>query len=471
MSPNLPWGSSAVVPVLTTPAPVSVDLPVTEEPVPLAIESLPANILDTREPQQRGHGMQLRHMTHGTELTRTRSPFYDLSSRFELLSTWKRRRFLLLQPSIMVRGSQDPSSGRCLIVGNYCHDVLIKDDVVIAESLGGAASFISSVLDGFSVSSVYVSKVGSDFGYCMNHRPIVSSSSSQTTLFHAHFSSEIKHQDRVLKRVTACDPIYPSDLPDSEFEFGLAVGVGGEILPETLGRMVEICKTVFVDIQALIRVFDPSDGTVGLVELKKTGFFHLLPRIGFLKASSEEAPYVDIMEATKWCCVVVTNGKEGCTVYRKDRELQIAPFPTTQVDPTGAGDSFLGGLVAGLVHGLSVPEAALLGNLFGSLTVGQIGLSKFDSWQLQRVKDEILRRRLQSFGCQEKQAEDPNIVKTADLEMFHTALSAAKSVPAYSLQECKRDLPNSPRAKCSEQQRFLVHSVCEEPLKSVENKQ
>nr|GMD27115.1 inositol 3-kinase [Ipomoea batatas] len=425
MSPNLPWGSSAVVPVLTTPAPVSVDLPVTEEPVPLAIESLPANILDTREPQQRGHGMQLRHMTRGTELTRTRSPFYDLSSRFELLSTWKRRHFLLLQSSIMVRGSQDPSSGRCLIVGNYCHDVLIKDDVVIAESLGGAASFISSVLDGFSVSSVYVSKVGSDFGYCMNHRPIVSSSSSQTTLFHAHFSSEIKHQDR----------------------------------------------TVFVDIQALIRVFDPSDGTVGLVELKKTGFFHLLPRIGFLKASSEEAPYVDIMEATKWCCVVVTNGKEGCTVYRKDRELQIAPFPTTQVDPTGAGDSFLGGLVAGLVHGLSVPEAALLGNLFGSLTVGQIGLSKFDSWQLQGVKDEILRRRLQSFGCQEKQAEDPNIVKTADLEMFHTALSAAKSVPAYSLQECKRDLPNSPRAKCSEQQRFLVHSVCEEPLKSVENKQ
>lgn len=93
------------------------------------------------------------------------------------------------------------------------------------------------------------------------------------------------------------------------------------------------------------------------------------------------------------------------------------------------------------------------------------------TFSLQRVKDEILRRRLQSFGCQEKQAEDPNIVKTADLEVFHTALSAAKSVPAYSLQECKRDLPNSPRAKCSEQQRFLVHSVCEEPLKSVENKQ
>lgn len=36
--------------------------------------------------------------------------------------------------------------------------------------------------------------------------------------------------------------------------------------------------------------------------------------------------------------------------------------------------SFLGVLVAELVQGLGVPEAALLGNFFGSLTVGEIGL-------------------------------------------------------------------------------------------------
>nr|GMD79822.1 inositol 3-kinase-like [Ipomoea batatas] len=63
-------------------------------------------------------------------------------------------------------------------------------------------------------------------------------------------------------------------------------------------------------------------------------------------------------------------------------KLQIAPFPKTQVDPIGAGDSFVGGYVAGLVHGLYVTEAALLGNLFGSLTVGQIEFSKSTPWQL-----------------------------------------------------------------------------------------
>ncbi|XP_027170481.1 inositol 3-kinase [Coffea eugenioides] len=323
----------------------------------------------------------------------------------------------------MVTQSQDP---KCLVVGNYCHDVLIKDDAVLAESLGGAASFISATLDGLSVPSHCVAKVGSDFAYPVDHQPLLIPS-SKTTLFRAHFSSKISRQDRVLKRVHACDSISSSDLSfNSKFDFGLAVGVAGEILPETLEKMIDLCGLVLVDIQALIREFDAVDGTVRLVELKQTDFFRLLPKIGVLKASAEEAPYVDVEEARKWCCVLVTNGKDGCTVYWKDGDLQIAPFPAIQVDPTGAGDSFLGGFVAGLVHGLAVPDAALLGNYFGSLTVAQMGLPEFDYRLLERVKDEVERRRLQCLGCHMGQDDGLNFVKPLDHEEFHTVLSKAK---------------------------------------------
>ncbi|CAN4098737.1 unnamed protein product [Withania somnifera] len=377
----------------------------------------------------------------------------------------------------MVKEAKDSSiaiTQRCLIVGNYCHDVLIKDDVVIAESLGGAASFISAVLDGLSITSDYISKVGPDFAYAVNHRPIITSPSSKTTVFHAHFSTENKRQDRILKRVTACDPITPSDLPNSMFDFGLAVGVGGEILPETLERMIDICKVVFVDIQALIRVFDPVDGTVNLVHLNQTGFWPLLKRIAFLKASAEEAPYVDVEEARKWCCVVVTKGKEGCIVYTKDDESPVPPFSAFQVDPTGAGDSFLGGLVAGLVHGLAIPDAALLGNFFGSLTVGQIGLPKFDLQLVQKVKDEVLKRCLQHFGSHEKKEDEPKRLKPLYHEEFLAALSAAKVIPAHSIKECKRDLHSSPGALeqsvCNGHRRLPLNPVFEEPIKSVDNK-
>lgn len=361
---------------------------------------------------------------------------------------------------------------RGLIVGNYCHDVLIKDDVVLAETLGGAVSFISAILDGLSIPSDYVSKVGSDFVYNANvsHPPIISPS-GKTAVFHAYFvtdPSEIRREDRVLKRVQSCDPISPSDLPDdSNFNFGMAVGIAGEISPETLEKMLDICDVVLVDIQALIRDFDEIDGTVKLMNLKESGFAHLLPRIGFLKASAEEAPYVDVEEARKSCCVVVTSGKDGCTVYWKDGELQISPFSTVQIDPTGAGDSFLGGLVAGLVQGLAVPDASLLGNFFGSLTVGQIGPPEFDSSLMQKVKDEVRMRKMQLVG----RDDESRFMKPRGHEQFIAALGAVKLGTKSTVSPNAGDgVLNSDPRYTSHDMLFLKNSVYEEPIKSMDAK-
>ncbi|KAI6686933.1 hypothetical protein NL676_032846 [Syzygium grande] len=348
----------------------------------------------------------------------------------------------------MARGSPKPSQPhaappRGLVAGNYCHDVLFRDGATVAESLGGAVSFISAVLDGLSVPFDSVSKVGPDFKYSTAARCSIVAPDCVTTLFHAYFDSgsgESGHVDRVLKRVGSCDPIAPSDLPGGKFSFGMAVGVGGEILVETLEKMIEMCDVVFVDIQALIRVFDGVDGTVRLVELKESGFYHLLPRIGFIKASSEEAAYMDVEEVRKWCCVVVTNGKDGCTLYWKDGETKIEPFVASQVDPTGAGDSFLGGLVAGLVQGLTVPDAALLGNLFGSLTVGQVGLPKFELRLLQGVKDEVERRKMQCMHCLNGINDEPKFLEPAGHDQFHASLSALKLQSKYPIHDCPREL-------------------------------
>lgn len=43
------------------------------------------------------------------------------------------------------------------------------------------------------------------------------------------------------------------------------------------------------------------------------------------------------------------------------------------IDPVGAGDSAIAGLVAALAAGAALPEAALIGNLVASVTVQQIG--------------------------------------------------------------------------------------------------
>ncbi|KAJ1385944.1 Ribokinase-like [Sesbania bispinosa] len=183
---------------------------------------------------------------------------------------------------------------RGLVVGNYCHDVLLRDGLTVAQTLGGAASFISTVLDGLSLPFQLISKVGPDFAHATlttNHPPLVAPTSA-TTLFHAHFGSG--HPDRVLKRVTSCDPITPSDLPSgTRFGFGLAVGVGGEILPETLERMVEICD----------------------------------------QSSEDEASFTDLEEVRRLCAWWSRTGKMGVSCFCKDGGLRVDPFGANQVDP------------------------------------------------------------------------------------------------------------------------------------------
>jgi 1D-myo-inositol 3-kinase len=276
-----------------------------------------------------------------------------------------------------------------LVVGSYCHDVLLRGGRVVGETLGGAAAFVSTVLDAASppgASFSVVSKVGPDFAYASAPAPARHPAllcPAPTTSFHARFSDAAANDapDRQLSRVRACDPIYPDDLPDRRFAYGLAVGVAGEVLPETLDRMVRLCRAVLVDAQALIRVFD-AEG-VRHVALEGTPYAPLLQRVAFLKASSEEAPYIGVEAARRRCCVIVTEGKEGCRLYWDGGEARVAPFSAVQVDPTGAGDSYLAGFAAGLLWGLSATDAALIGNFFGAAAVSQIGVPTFHPEMLQ----------------------------------------------------------------------------------------
>jgi 1D-myo-inositol 3-kinase len=138
----------------------------------------------------------------------------------------------------------------------------------------------------------------------------------------------------------------------------------------------------------LIRVID-SNGNVSLNSLDKTPFYSLLNRISFLKASRQEALCLDLKEVRKRTCVLVTEGSEGCTVYLRNTEFRIPSFPAAEVDPTGAGDSFLAGFSVGLLKNLPVEKSVLLGNYLGSLAVQQVGVPKLNSQMLQDFLGEL----------------------------------------------------------------------------------
>jgi adenosine kinase len=76
--------------------------------------------------------------------------------------------------------------------------------------------------------------------------------------------------------------------------------------------------------------------------------------------------------------VIVTLGEHGSKVFTENESLSIPAVPPEKVeDPTGAGDSYRGGLISGLVRGLDIEHCARLGSVCASFAVECYGTQDY----------------------------------------------------------------------------------------------
>lgn len=71
--------------------------------------------------------------------------------------------------------------------------------------------------------------------------------------------------------------------------------------------------------------------------------------------------------------VVYKMGPEGAITFAEGRETRSGIYPVAALKPTGAGDAFMGGFLAGLAAGAAVPEAVLRGSAAAAIVVSRIG--------------------------------------------------------------------------------------------------
>jgi adenosine kinase len=72
--------------------------------------------------------------------------------------------------------------------------------------------------------------------------------------------------------------------------------------------------------------------------------------------------------------VVTTLGREGSRITTSAGEVDIPPAPARrESDPTGAGDAYRAGLVAGLLRRLALEEAGRVASLAATYAIEQVG--------------------------------------------------------------------------------------------------
>lgn len=72
--------------------------------------------------------------------------------------------------------------------------------------------------------------------------------------------------------------------------------------------------------------------------------------------------------------VVITDGKRGCAIAAQDTALRVPAYRVSrQIDATGAGDAFMGAMLAGLRWNLSWDQIGRLGNAAGAVCITRLG--------------------------------------------------------------------------------------------------
>ena len=120
--------------------------------------------------------------------------------------------------------------------------------------------------------------------------------------------------------------------------------------------------------------------------------------------------------------VAITEGAQGSVVTDGNQTVRVPARPVEARDTTGAGDAFLGGLIAGLFHGLSLRDTASLANACGAVccripgAFPQLGSSREDVMALYEGAPIPARNSAETLAASETatvKAEAPDSTETA----------------------------------------------------------
>ncbi|MEM3054834.1 MAG: PfkB family carbohydrate kinase [Candidatus Bathyarchaeia archaeon] len=278
-------------------------------------------------------------------------------------------------------------------VGHFSIDSIIlpnrKAPYVI---LGGSVAYVSLAAKNLGASVSVISKIGSDFPeaylWWLNQEGVdlsgvIKSSEAKTTRFELKYTEDFS--GRTLRLTNRAKSIALEDLPNSIEAKAIHIApIANEISYNVAEKLKSSAGVLSLDPQGLIRIFDENGNvTYGSLANKR-----ILELVNIYKSSLEEIEAVTGQRELKYCIkavhdfgvetVIVTLGRKGAALSIDGTIYNIPAYkPNKIIDPTGAGDAFIGGFLAEYVQGEDSHWCACVGSAVASTVVEGIGPTFF----------------------------------------------------------------------------------------------
>lgn len=292
-----------------------------------------------------------------------------------------------------------------LVVGSVAYDGLQTPFGEVDRTLGGSATYISLAASYFIEAVNLVGVVGKDFAEedieLLKKRNIdleglQVDESGNTFFWRGKYHYDLNKRDTLETQLNVFehfDPVIPGSYRDCKF---VALG---NIQPSLQGKVLDqVNNPGFV-------VMDTMNFWIegALDDLKKT-----LERIDMLVINDSEARELaeepNLNKAAHIIIdmgpdnLIIKKGEHGALLFTDDEYFSAPAYPVVDIfDPTGAGDTFLGGLIGWLAYtddfsSTNLRRAVTFGSVMASFCV-----EKFGTGQLRSLEEDDIFSRYREF--------------------------------------------------------------------------
>jgi cytidine kinase len=297
-----------------------------------------------------------------------------------------------------------------LVVGSVALDSIETPSDSRHRILGGSATYFSYAASFFAPVRL-VGIVGKDwpdrYSQLLSQRGIDLSglecdAERNSYFWHGRYSDDLQDRETIACEVQGFDrfvPKLPTHFKDSRFVFLGAASPSVQL--ETLEQCTN-AEWTFAD-------------TVDMwIERSPDDFQQVLKRLDGLFINDLEARQFtgqrDLIRAGRQLqmlgprMVIIKKGEHGCLFFHDNDVAAVPAFPTDQiVDPTGAGDSFAGGILGYLSNqpAMDLPtliSAVHYGTVVASYTVGGFSLDGLERIQMADIQERWRAFRSMLFG-------------------------------------------------------------------------
>lgn len=287
-----------------------------------------------------------------------------------------------------------------LVVGSVAYDGIETPFGKVDRILGGSATYISLTSSYFSNNVNLVGVVGKDFAdediellkkKSINLDGLQRDNSGKTFFWQGKYHYDLNNRDTLDTQLNVFehfDPVIPSHCKDLKY---IALGniepsLQGKVLDQVTNPGYVVMDTMNFWIEGTLDALKETLKRVDLLVINDSEARELAKEPNLIKAAEM---VLDLGPEA----LIIKKGEHGALLFTNDEIFSAPAFPVIDIfDPTGAGDSFLGGLIGWLSYTddpspQNLRRAVIIGSVMASFCVEEFGPERLKNLTEKEIYD------------------------------------------------------------------------------------